>query len=122
MVRKISIAVTFLALSGCATNTASSERVAATSSTTDAPIRAAEELGANKIPEAALELQLAKDETEQAKQFMKNGKKERSQMMLARAQADAELAVALARQAPIQAEAEKAVEQVKTLQQTPVSQ
>ncbi len=76
----------------------------------------------SKVPEAALELQLAKDETEQAKQLIKNGKKERSQMMLARAEADAELAVALARHAPIQADAEKAVEQVRTLQQTPVSQ
>ncbi|SRR6266852_3228526 len=116
MVRKITIAVTLLALSGCASNTASSERVAAT---TDAPIRAAEELGANKVPEAALNLQLAKDETEQAKQLLKDGKKQRSQMMFARAQADAELAVALARHAPIKADAERAAEQAKTLQQTP---
>ena len=114
MIRKIATAATFFAFIGCASNTASSERVV---STTEAPMRAAEELGANKVPEAALELQLAKEQTEQAKQLMKDGKKERSQMMLARAQADAELALVLARNAPIQADAEKAAEQVKTLQQ-----
>jgi len=39
-------------------------------------------------------------------------------MMLLRAQADAELAVALAKEAPLEAEAKNAVEQVKALQQS----
>ena len=114
MLRKIAIAIAFVSLVKCASTTASSEHAAAT---TEAPIRAAEELGANKVPEAALHLQLAKDETEQAKQLVKDGNKRRAQTMLMRAQADAELALALAREAPTKAEAEKAAEQVKALQQ-----
>lgn len=83
---------------------------------TEAPMRAAEELGAARVPQAALELKLAQDEVQQAKAFLKDGNKQRADMMLLRAQADAELAVALAKEAPLQAEAKNVAEQVKTMQ------
>lgn len=105
------VPVLFAVLARCATAPVTNEHIA------EAPIRAAEELGASQVPEAALELKLARDQTEQAKQLLKNGDKGRAEMMLLRAKADAELAVALAKEAPLQAEAKKASEEVKTLQQ-----
>jgi hypothetical protein len=84
---------------------------------TEAPMRAAEELGAARVPQAALELKLAQDEVQQAKGFAKEGNQQRADMMMLRAQADAELAVALAREAPLQVEARNATEAVKLMQQ-----
>jgi hypothetical protein len=104
----------FTVLARCASAPVQTELLAPT----EGPLRAAEELGATKVPEAALELKLAKDEMDQAKQFLKDGNKQRADMMLLRAQADAELAVALAKKAPLEAEARSAAEQVKSLQQS----
>ncbi len=114
MVTRILALTVFVTLSRCATTPVTTEKLSAT----EAPIRAAEELGATRVPEAALELKLAQDEMEQAKQLLKNGNKPRADMMLLRAQADAELAVALAKEAPLQADARNATERVKALQQS----
>jgi hypothetical protein len=59
-----------------------------------ASIRAAEEVGAKQVPAAALYLQLAKEQFEASKH---EGDADRSSRLLARAQADSELALALAR-------------------------
>ncbi len=113
MVRRI-LAVTMLAaLSRCASAPVTTEKLA----TTEAPVRAAAELGATRVPEAALELKLAQDQIELAKQFLRDGNKQRADMILLRAQADAELAIALAKEVPLAAEARNAAEQVKALQQ-----
>lgn len=115
MVVKRILAVTmFVALSRCASAPVTTDLLAST----EAPIRAAEELGATRVPEAALQLRLAQDQMELAKQFLQNGNKQRAEMILLRAQADAELAVALAKEAPLQADARNAVDQVKALQQS----
>ena len=114
MAKRILALAIFTALARCASAPVNTEKL----SSTEAPIRAAEELGAGKVPEAALELRLAQDQMEQAKQLLKNGDRERADMMLARAQADAELAVALAKEAPLEADAMNAAEQVKALQRT----
>ncbi len=114
MVKPIFALTVMVALVRCASAPVTTEKLAGT----EAPIRAAEELGATRVPEAALELRLARDEMEQAKQFLREGNKLRADMMLLRAQADAELAVALAREAPLQADARNAAEQVKALQQS----
>jgi hypothetical protein len=106
------IAVVF-GLWACATAPVTSDRLPET----EAPIRAAAELGAARVPQAALQLKLAQDELEQAKLLLKDGNKPRAEMMLLRAQADAELAVALAKEAPLQADAKNAAEQVKAMQQ-----
>ncbi|RJO64292.1 MAG: DUF4398 domain-containing protein, partial [Myxococcales bacterium] len=58
-------------------------------------IRAAEEVGAAEIPRASLHLQLAKEELEHAKGLNTKGEEEKAASMLMRAEADAELAVAL---------------------------
>jgi hypothetical protein len=114
MVRRMLTLAVFTLLARCASAPVQSEHLAQT----EGPLRAAEELGAARVPEAALELKLAKDEIEQDKQFLKDGNKQRADMMLLRSQADAELAVALARKAPLEAEARNAAEQVKALQQS----
>jgi len=114
MIKRIMTLAMFVALARCASTPVFTEKLAST----EAPIRAAEELGASRVPQAALQLKLAQDEMEVAKQFLKDGNKQRADWLLLRAQADAELAVALAKEAPLQAEARNATEQVKALQQS----
>jgi len=80
-------------------------------------IRAAEEVGASKVPSASLYLQLAKEELENAKVLATNNKKEQAELMLSRAQADAELAVALSHGDVAKTEAAQALERVKKLRQ-----
>ena len=78
-------------------------------------IRAAEEVGANKVPQAALHLQLAREELEKAKALSANGEKDEAASLLSRSEADAELAVALSREDAEKTEARAAVERVRAL-------
>jgi len=80
-------------------------------------IRAAEEVGAAEIPQASLHLQLAKEELELAKGLAAKGEKKKAASMLLRAEADAELAVALSRGDAEKSEAQSAVERVRQLRQ-----
>jgi hypothetical protein len=74
-----------------------------------ASMRGAEELGAAQVPPAALQLQLAQEELERARRLMDDGKNDRAHAMALRAVNDAELAIALTREA----QARQAVEQAK---------
>jgi hypothetical protein len=85
--------------------------------TSAAGVRAAEELNADKTPQAALHLKLAKEQIDQAKQRMTDGDNERAEFLLLRADSDAELAVALAREDSTKAEAVKARNEVKALKE-----
>lgn len=78
-------------------------------------IRAAEEAGAAKVPQAALHLQLAKEELEAARQLAAKDEKEQADSMLMRAEADAELAVALSHEDAEKTEAMAAVERARQL-------
>lgn len=60
--------------------------------------RSAQELGANEVPEAQLSLKLAGDQIAQADKAMSEGDNARADSLLIRAQADAELAIAQARE------------------------
>jgi hypothetical protein len=60
--------------------------------------RGAEEAGARRIPRAALHLKLAEEEIAQVRTMMENGENQRADSMSQRAAADAELALALARE------------------------
>jgi type IV pilus biogenesis protein CpaD/CtpE len=80
-------------------------------------IRAAEEVGAPKVPRAALHLQLAKEELEHAKGLAAGGQRDEASSMLLRAEADAELAVTLSREDAEKSEARTAVERVRQLRQ-----
>lgn len=96
---------------GCATSPAPVERVASA----QAAIRSAEEVGARHVPEAKLHLQLALEQTEHGKQLAKDGDNERAASVLMRAEADAELALALARESTLRGEAQEALEKVRAL-------
>jgi hypothetical protein len=78
-------------------------------------IRGAEEAGAQSVPAATLHLKLAEEQRELALALVKDDKNHRAEYMLARSEADAELAVALARAARAQAEATRATEQAQNL-------
>lgn len=93
---------------GCASAPLSTER-------STSGIRAAEEAGAGNVPQAALHLQLAKEELEKARKLAEKGEKEEAAFMLTRAEADAELAVMLSRGEAEKAEAMAAMERVRQL-------
>ena len=80
-------------------------------------IRAAEEVGAAKVPQASFHLQLAKEELELAKSLSAKGEKEEASSMLLRAEADAELAIVLSREDAEKTEANAARERVRQLRQ-----
>ena len=72
--------------------------------------RAARELGAEKKTAAQLSLKLADEEIAAAKVQMKEGDNKRADFILLRAKADAELALALARETDVKLETNNAVE------------
>lgn len=79
---------------GCGGEAAPSERLI----TAQAAIRGALEIGASgSPPRAALHLQLAQEQVLKAKRYIDEGLPERAELVLRQAQADAELAIALAR-------------------------
>jgi hypothetical protein len=91
----LSFATLLLGLSlGCGSYPPPTERL----TTAEAAIRGAEELGATRVPRAALHLQLAQEQTEKAKRLMQDGYNERAELTLKRAQADAELAISIAKE------------------------
>src|SRR5260370_28800403 len=82
-----------------------------------AAIRAAEEVGADKLPQAALHLQFAKEEAQRAESMIASGDKDRGGSLLMRAEADADLAVAMSREAQERTEAQQAADKVRDLKQ-----
>lgn len=78
----------------------------------EASIRSADELGAQAVPAARLHVQLARDQAAQARKLAAKGDA-RAPLMLARAQADADLALVLARQAAVHADAVQAAADLK---------
>ncbi len=82
-----------------------------------AAARSAREMGAQSSPQAALHLKLADEEITKAKALMADGDNKRAAYTLIRAKADAELALALAKENTAKMEAQEAEEQIKALQQ-----
>mgnify|MGYP001169666685 CR=1 FL=1 len=78
-----------------------------------ASMRGAEELGASRVPQAELQLQLADEELKRARQLMADGENERAHYMAVRAANDAELAIALTREAQAKTAAEQARQRVE---------
>ena len=100
-----------LALAGCARHVPEEQLTNAKAS-----VLAAEQLDAEKVPSAALHVQLAREQISEARMLLKEGQERRASLRLQRASADAELAVALAKEEPVRADAERALQEVKTLQ------
>ena len=84
---------------------------------TTSGIRAAEEGGAVKVPQASLHLQLAKEQLKAAEALAEKGEKEQAVSMLSRAEADAALALALSHENDQKAQSRAALERAHRLQQ-----
>lgn len=84
--------------------------------TSTAAIRSAEDLGAHDVPQASLHLQLAKEELAAATVLNDKGEKEQGTSLLLRAEADAELAIALSQADAQKTEAQAAFDRVRKLQ------
>jgi uncharacterized protein (DUF1501 family) len=80
---------------GCASAPAPTEQM----TSAKAAVRSAEELGASGVPAADLHVKLAQEQIAHASKLMEDGENERAKLMLQRAAADAELALALAKEA-----------------------
>ncbi len=108
-------AFALLLATGCAsTSTAPNEKAESSS----AAIRAAEEVGAKHDAQAALHLQLAKEQFAHARSMKNPDDKAAADRLLQRAQADAELAVALSRSESVKAEADAALYEVQQLKES----
>jgi hypothetical protein len=82
-------------------------------------IRAAEEVGAARVPEAATYLGFAHQQVAEAERLMSEGRHDAADLQLRQAAADAQLALALARAVPLEDEARRLLEQVETLRRGP---
>jgi hypothetical protein len=104
----------FLLGAACASTTPANPQLESSS----ASIRAAEEVGATHTPTAALHLQLANEQFEHAGKLSSKEDRPRADRLLMRAEADAELALALARGESEKAEALGAIDKVRALKET----
>ncbi len=109
--RKAMISVVAVGLVGCGGSLPPNDKIASS----EAAVRAAQEVGAQNEPKAALHLKLAQEQLERAKGHVKEGENDRAEFELLRAKADAELAVELAREAAAKKEAQEVLEQVEKL-------
>lgn len=84
-------------------------------SSTEAAVRGAREVGAAGVPQASLHLKFSEEQIMQAKALIAEGDNERADLVLQQAQADAELALSLARENAAVVEAQRAQAQVQQL-------
>ena len=80
-----------------------------------ASVKGAEVGGANTDPKAALHLKLANEQIDKAKKLIEDGKNEEAARVIDRAQADADLALALAQQSKAMKDAKDADESLGKL-------
>jgi urease accessory protein UreE len=81
--------------------------------TAEAAIRGAQEVNASQQPRAALHLKLAQEETDKARREMEDGYNEEAELTLRRAQADAELAIAISKEQETVAKAQAAQQRLE---------
>jgi len=110
MNHKLIMSLAVIGMTSCATVQIPPDRLEGS----EASIRGAEEMGASNVPAARLHVQLAKDETAMARKMAADGD-ERAVLVLARAEADAELALGLAREVAVHGEALRAAEDLKAV-------
>jgi hypothetical protein len=82
-----------------------------------AAISAAEAVGAQSYPKAALHLKMARDQVKTAELLMADGDNDEANLVLQRAEADAELSLALAREEKLRAEAREAMKKIDELKE-----
>ena len=111
MLKKTMLFLTFAAAAGCAAAPPPVDRNASS----EAALRGAREVGAEGVPRAALFLKLSEDEIAKSKVLLSEGDAVQSDLMLQRARADAELALALTREAAAEAETKALTAQLEGL-------
>lgn len=85
----------------------------------ESAMRAAQEVGANSVPQAELHLKLAEEQVQLARKLSADGDNERASAVLLRAKADADLAVALAKDAQAEKTLEAADAKLKSMNTPP---
>ncbi len=103
------VGVLTASLVACGSHPAPNDRLASS----QAALRVAQEVNATGTPQAALHLKLAQEQLDQAKQMMADNNNKRAEFVLMRAEADAELAESLAKEATSKAQAQQAQEDVR---------
>jgi hypothetical protein len=112
--RVMAVVAGLLAAFGCASVPKPTGELAAS----EGALRSAKELGADAIPQAALEIKLAEDEMQKAREQMKNDDNESARQNLLRSRADAELALALTRQGQANSGAQGAQDTLRAVQKS----
>lgn len=92
-------------LAACASAPPPGDRMASAESA----VRAAREVGSDQVPKAQLLVNLAQEQIEKAKKLSADGEDEKAQSLLARATADAELGLAMAREEAARSSAHKVI-------------
>ncbi len=77
----------------------------------EASLRAAEGAGADRVPEAARHLEYARQQIADAERLLVEGEQEAAELRFMQAEADADLALALARSIPVQQQARRTAQQ-----------
>jgi ABC-type uncharacterized transport system involved in gliding motility auxiliary subunit len=103
--------IAMIGLAACASTPPPNERQASS----QAAIRAAKEMDAEQVPQAALYLKMAQEEYDKGKVLMNDGDNRRATYMLMRSKADAELAVALARENKTRTEAQFLLDKLRAV-------
>jgi hypothetical protein len=101
-------ALGLLGLGACASGEVSQAQL----TDTQAAIRGAEEVEAGQAPEAALHLQYAEEQLAQARE-LGDDEPERTNRLLMRAEADAELAIAIAEEHSLRQRAEETYQRIR---------
>jgi hypothetical protein len=96
---------------GCASSPPPTDRMASAVAAT----RGASELGAASVPQAELHVKLAQEQTARARALIEQGDNAHADLALRRAQADAELAIAIAKEDATRRQAEQAMAEVRAL-------
>lgn len=81
-----------------------------------AGVRAAEEVGAKDVPQAALHYKMANDQILSAEEFIAKEEMKKARDLLLRAEVDAELAIALTKAVKKADDAQQAAAKVETLE------
>jgi len=112
MSRIIFMALGTAVLAACSSYPAPTQRMADAVATS----RAATEVGADTNPQAQLHVRLANQEIERARRLIEDGDNQRADFLLVRAKADADLALAQARESAAQSNARAAMARADALQ------
>jgi hypothetical protein len=108
-----SLVAAMLCVSACGSSSMRTQDVASA----QAAVRGAVEAGAERDPQAALHLKMARDAISQSRVAADHGSEDQAARMLARAEIDAELAIALARKADAEKRAREAQARLDSLEE-----